>query len=221
MLYGRESLLSRYRFAVNFVGGKRVLDISCGVGNGVEELSKGEAKFIVGVDIDIPSTKYAQETYARQGVDFSAADGHCLPFLPNSFDTIVSLETIEHLENPEIFLAEVCRVMTDEGFFIVSTPNRTVINPGASLEDKPKNKYHLREYSREEFEVLLKQFFDEVELFGLFNPQANRRGNPFVRRMKLLGNLVRLEKVVEVGSLKENKEPSNIVAVCKSTKEQS
>jgi SAM-dependent methyltransferase len=152
-------------------------------------------------------------------LSFLQANAEDLSFLPASFDVVVCLEVVEHLRNPNGFLERVGEVLTKDGVLIVSTPNRTIINPGASLKDKPKNKFHLREYSREDFEALLKQFFDEVELFGLFNPQADRRGNPFVRRMKLLGNLVRLEKVVEVGPLRENKEPSDIVAVCKSKKE--
>lgn len=221
LLYGKEDHLARYKFVVkeNIVEGKRILDIGCGIGYGVGILKDGQTELAVGIDKDYPSTRYGQETYGFEGLGFAQAYAEHLPFAPDSFDVVVSLEAIEHLENPKAFLNEAHRVLTEDGVFIISTPNREITNPGTSLEDKPKNKFHLREYSKEEFKELLEKYFGTVELFGQYNPQKDKRGNPLVRRIKLLGNLVRLEDVVKVVSLKENQEPSGIVAVCKNKKQ--
>lgn len=46
-----------------------------------------------------------------------------LPFADGSFDGIVSLETIEHLENPWFFVREISRLLRPGGFVVLSTPN--------------------------------------------------------------------------------------------------
>ncbi len=46
-----------------------------------------------------------------------------LPFADASFDGVVSIETIEHLENPWFFLREISRVTRTGGFVCITTPN--------------------------------------------------------------------------------------------------
>lgn len=41
----------------------------------------------------------------------------------NNYDMVVSIETIEHLENPFHFIREVARVMKPKGIAIIKTPN--------------------------------------------------------------------------------------------------
>jgi SAM-dependent methyltransferase len=46
-----------------------------------------------------------------------------LPFDDGSFDLVVSIETIEHLENPHLFLREIARVLKPCGHVVLATPN--------------------------------------------------------------------------------------------------
>ena len=46
-----------------------------------------------------------------------------LPFKNETWNVITSFDLIEHLINPDDFLAEVFRVLKSGGFFIISTPN--------------------------------------------------------------------------------------------------
>ncbi len=58
------------------------------------------------------------------GDAFRIADLNQKLALPDkSFDLVVSVEGIEHLENPHLFLREVNRVLKDDGKLILTTPN--------------------------------------------------------------------------------------------------
>src|SRR5262249_35339231 len=58
------------------------------------------------------------------GDAFQIADlNQKLPIPDKSTDVVVSVEGIEHLENPHSFLREVNRVLKDDGKLILTTPN--------------------------------------------------------------------------------------------------
>ena len=107
--------LHRYVFALEFCKGKRVLDAACGEGYGTAVLAS-QAKSVTGVDISSEAINHASARYSdRPGVQFEVADCCDLPFEDNSFDLVVSFETIEHLEGQEKMLASFRRVLVDNG----------------------------------------------------------------------------------------------------------
>ena len=163
---GFESLrshIARYAFAAKFVKGKTVLDIACGSGYGSNYLLGRGAKSVVGGDISASAIECAQRFYSRQGVKFVHLDAtQRLPFADNSFEVIVSMETIEHLKQYERFLTECKRVLKENGDFICSTPNK-----GHGIPEIEKfSAYHDHEFYVEEFQELLSRFFGEVQLYG-------------------------------------------------------
>jgi 2-polyprenyl-3-methyl-5-hydroxy-6-metoxy-1,4-benzoquinol methylase len=57
-----------------------------------------------------------------------------IPLADRSMDIVVSLETIEHLENPRAFCRELARIVKPRGWILVSTPNqRSLGSIGALL----------------------------------------------------------------------------------------
>src|SRR6266404_1383353 len=120
--------MARYRFAQRFAAGKVVLDAACGSGYGAAMLAEN-AKKVVGCDISHEAVEYARRVYgASKGgalrVEYSESDCLALPFPSARFDLVVAFEIIEHLENPQVFLKEMDRVLGPGGILIVSTPNR-------------------------------------------------------------------------------------------------
>ncbi len=158
--------LKRYDFARQFCKGKVILDSACGVGYGTYCLAE-VAREVVGIDISYEAIAYAKKNYQKENVIFGVMDVHRLEFPSEKFDIVCSFETIEHIANPREFLVQVKRVLKKDGIFIVSTPNAKKTNY------KPKNPYHLIEYSRKDFESLLKDFFDNVEIYGERRIQSN------------------------------------------------
>lgn len=157
-----QSHLARYAFAAGFVNGKLVLDVACIWGYGSRFLYDKGAKAVVGGDISTEAIKCAHKFWRRQGTEFVLLDATKLPFADNSFEAIVSLETIEHLSQYEDFLSECKRVLKEGGEFICSTPNKGFGISGI-LKTYPS---HIHEFHLEEFQGLLSRFFIEVRLYG-------------------------------------------------------
>ncbi len=146
--------LARYRFAAQYVSGSRVLDVACGTGYGSNLLvTQGGARYVVGADLDSHSS-VVRDFRIRNRVEFLSADCCRLPLRAGSVDIVVSMETIEHVNDPKAYLAEVARVLRPGGTAIISTP----VN-NSPQRFKPENPYHVREYSCEEFQALLEGVF--------------------------------------------------------------
>ena len=74
----------------------------------------------------------------------------------NSFDCVVAVEVLEHVERDDLFVAEVKRVLKPGMTFLMSTPNgEFVVN---------RNPDHKRHYTRQQLTDLLKQHFTNVEV---------------------------------------------------------
>jgi len=153
------SHLKRYEFARQYCGGKVVLDAACGVGYGTHYLA-GTAREVIGVDISAEALEHARNNYSTENVRFEQMDVADMRFADNSFDVVCSFETIEHLDDPEALVAQACRMLKKDGLFIVSTPH---VN---ETTHSPANPFHKVEYSRRDFEALLRRHFGTVEIFG-------------------------------------------------------
>lgn len=155
--------VARYDFASKYVADRRVLDVACGTGYGSKQLRDGGAAEVVGGDISAKAAAFAQREYADSGARYLTLDAQVLPFPDRSFDVVVSFETIEHLPDFRTYLSEVHRVLSDDGVFIVSTPDKDcyrLFNLGDS------NPFHMHEFAKEEFVSEISSRFVGVEVYG-------------------------------------------------------
>src|SRR5438034_378016 len=122
---GSETLklhLERYEFArQNLVRGS-LLDIACGVGYGTALLAQNPGVTnALGVDISDAAVRYAAERYENEKISFVSCDA--LAFSPGrQFENIVSLETIEHVDDPRRFFAHLVSLLAPAGRLIASVP---------------------------------------------------------------------------------------------------
>lgn len=132
----------------------RLLDLGCGIGHSYELLGGRET---VGVDID-PGALAGQ---ARETV---VADMRRLPFAAASFSAVLSVQSLEHVPDPERVMAETKRVLEPGGTAVFVTPNRLTFGPPEEVVDP----YHYVEFSPPELLALCRAHFERVELHGLF-----------------------------------------------------
>lgn len=159
LLYAEH--ISRYRFAAQFVAGKRVLDVASGTGYGSELLKQAGATEVIGVDYASDAVEYSLAEHCVGHPDYVLGDGIRLPLGDRLFDVIVSFETLEHVQEPDKMLAELRRVLKEDGLIVVSTPNK-----GVYLEGNP---FHTHELTYDEFLHSLNTNFKNVQLLSQEN----------------------------------------------------
>jgi hypothetical protein len=96
-----------------------VLDCACGSGYGSNRIAEYTTAKVVGVDVNRQVIAYAQRRYSskRKGIEFFAKSAEQLSDFPDeSFEGVISVETIEHISNPQVALAEFARVLKKGGY---------------------------------------------------------------------------------------------------------
>jgi len=157
----RQEHLHRYAWASDVVAGKDVLDVACGEGYGSAMLA-AKAKSVVGIDVSGEAVAHAARTYVAGNLRFASGDAAEIPLPDDSVDVVVSFETIEHLERQDEMLAQIRRVLRDDGVLVISSPNRKVY----SEQSGHHNEFHVRELDFRELDGLLKRHFGHVAYFG-------------------------------------------------------
>ena len=145
--------LERYQFACEHLLPGRVLDIACGMGYGTSQLAQCNKEDCVGVDVSPDAIQYAANRYAHARIKFICDD--ILRFNDDRrFQNIVTLETIEHLNEPAKALEHLYNLLLPGGRLIASAP----ITPSVDA-----NPYHVNDFTAKSFrELFRKQGFSEV-----------------------------------------------------------
>jgi len=102
-----------------------MLDICCRTGNGAVYYAKRRKIKGIAMDVSDKMLNIASHFFRRENVNFKTKRfiSYPLPLKDNSFDVVLSLETIEHMPYPQTFIKELYRVLKPGGELILSTPN--------------------------------------------------------------------------------------------------
>lgn len=119
-----ESHFGRSRGAS--LAGLRILDVGCGGGLLSEPLARRGAR-VVGIDASPGNVAAAQRHALAQGVAVEYRLGEpALVLEPNaSFDLVLALEVVEHVDDVPGFVGSVARTVAPGGLLLASTIDRT------------------------------------------------------------------------------------------------
>jgi SAM-dependent methyltransferase len=133
-----------YEWIAERIMGRRVVDLACGANPEAFEHARA---------------KYTTRTTRFERGLIDTWDG--------DVDCVVFLQTIEHVEDPDVTMAHILDLIGETGIAFISTPNVLTLAPsGANKSDNP---WHVREYQAREFRELCERHFGTVDLYGLFH----------------------------------------------------
>lgn len=171
--------VATYRLCAPLLPEGRVLDLGCGVGHSFEELGRPS----VGVDLSAGAL-------AGQARETHVADMRALPFADAAFASVLSVQSIEHVPDPESVLREVVRVLEPGGTAVFVTPNRLEF----AKPDEIIDPYHYVEFDPEQLRALCAPHFESVEVLGL-------HGSPRWRAL-VDEELARLDRLLRLDPLR-------------------
>jgi len=114
---GRRRVLAEVLASLELPGGSRILDAGCGSGRNMVELAAHGQ--VTGVELAPASVEVARARGVGEVLQGSVVP---LPFADSSFDLVVSLDVIEHLDDDREALREFRRVSAPGGRLIITVP---------------------------------------------------------------------------------------------------
>jgi len=117
---GYVSELARARYDRMMCGGRRILDVGCGVGEAARFAPAGAD--YVGIDLSEPLVRAGHRS---RGTTLLAADVTRLPFADAAFDRVLCMGVLHHLSAADVrrALTEMTRILRPGGEIVLVEPN--------------------------------------------------------------------------------------------------
>jgi 2-polyprenyl-3-methyl-5-hydroxy-6-metoxy-1,4-benzoquinol methylase len=153
-------------------GNEIILDIACGSGFGTHLLSTKTTGTVYGGDLSSEAIDLCDNSWNKDNLSYEIMDGTKLKFEDNTFDVIVSFETIEHTTRYNEMIKELKRVIKPNGIIYLSTPNIKINSPTGIVT----NPYHTQEWGHQEFNKIVNKHFNSYKIFGQkYNRYKNKK----------------------------------------------
>ena len=113
----------------------RVLDLACGTGIFTRPLARQSRGIVVAVDLSLPMLRHARRLLRRDGLENVAlirASAAALPFTDGAFSYVNCCGALHLFDKPDEALAEIRRVLADEGHLCVQTTIRPLRSAGVA-----------------------------------------------------------------------------------------
>lgn len=124
----QDACRDRIHWICERVAGPRVLDVGCSQGVAALILAR-EGHTVVGIDVEEPAIEAAgalirqEPEHVRRRVSFKVGDAYTAEFEPESFDSVVLGEVLEHLVTPAQLLERIASWVRPGGQVIISVPH--------------------------------------------------------------------------------------------------
>jgi len=148
-LQGRINLIDRY-----IKKNEKVLEIGCGIGQNIGGMNG------IGLEPDENAVKHAKAC----GITVVRGVAEALPFKEKSFDAVLLMDVLEHMEDDTKPLKETSNVLSKGGTVIVTVPGFKIL-----WRHHDEIMGHKRRYAKMEIESLLKSSGFEIEKLSYWN----------------------------------------------------
>ena len=133
----------------------------------------------------------------------------------NSYDAVVCVEVIEHVEEDDVFVKNISKVVRQGGWAYFTTPNGDYIKN----EGPDKNPDHIRHYTKNELQTLLEKYFDKAEVryavktgkYRVWGLKSFKKNKPLTIFKAIAGNLV--NRIQSKGVANTAEKTAHLVAI--------
>jgi SAM-dependent methyltransferase len=145
--------VAAYQSIAQFMAAEPLLDLGCGVGHSFELLGRAAT---IGLDFDLDALRGQPRPVVR-------ADMRRIPLRSKTIGSVSSVQSLEHVPDPETAVAEVSRVLVPDGVAVFVTPNRLTFGRADEIIDP----WHFIEFDARQLKALCERSFAAVEIWGL------------------------------------------------------
>jgi ubiquinone/menaquinone biosynthesis C-methylase UbiE len=144
-----------------------ILDVGCGEGVlTVRWAQQRPDARIVGFDLEDPKLRAHWDGAKLPNLTFESGDARQLPFTNQEFDLVAAIETLEHIPDPELVIAEMARVAASH--LLVSVPREPLwrmlnVARGAYIREFGNTPGHVNHWSARSFKRLLARHGELVQ----------------------------------------------------------
>lgn len=184
--------------------GNRILEVGCGLGNLFPRLLDRE--MVYGIDMNEESILELKQTFAHtltiQAQVCDICDPAVLNLKSHLFDTIISLNVLEHIEDDATALANMRQLLTRTGHLIVIVPAHAWL-----YGTMDSSIGHFRRYNKEQmqdklsqagFEVVTQRYLNFAGALGWFmSGKVLRKKTPPADQLRLFNLLVPFLRYME------------------------
>jgi SAM-dependent methyltransferase len=131
----------------NFQSGARILDVGSAAGKQVE--------LLLSLDFEAEGLEYSEigfKTQQNKGLKVTRGSATSLPWRDETFDGIICMDVLEHIEQDHLAVKEIMRVLKRNGKFLISVPSDPSLWSAHDLSVG-----HFRRYSKQNLSILLDQ----------------------------------------------------------------
>lgn len=102
---------------------EKVLEVGCGAGKFIFALAdRFPQTHFTGVDISMQAISKAKSFNQSDKIDFLIGDAGEMKFIPGSFDAIILLDVLEHVQNPQKVIQDCCSFLKKGGMLHTFIP---------------------------------------------------------------------------------------------------
>lgn len=139
---------------------KKILEIGCGTGFILSELSKSKNYELAGAELYIEGLKFAKRRLPN--VEFVQLDARDMPF-NKEFDAVGAFDVLEHIEEDVLIMESVYKSLSAGGYFFITVPQHKWL---WSTQDDTA--FHKRRYSRDEIVKKLQDVGFSIQYISSF-----------------------------------------------------
>ena len=204
------------------LSGKKLLDVGCGTGNMLLAAANRNAQYCLGIDLKLNDygDNHLNEIAQLNQIDISKIkmmEGlfEVNNFPSGCFDVVTLIDSIEHMENPEMVIAEISRVLKPGGLFLLNVSPLYYSQLGHHLFNYFSREEYPWVHLYKNFDELLHQFKVQKWSLDHFYQLNKITSNMILEYTKIYGIEIVNFSSVEIGkdifsSVKEKLDPSQL-----------